>query len=114
MKKEKPAVKTAEKKKKKKSNLTTWLLILILLVGAAIMAYPTVSDWWNSFHASRAIASYSSAVENTDSEKLNAMLEAARAYNRTLLTKENPYVMSDEDLEEYRSLLDLSGTGVMG
>ena len=114
MKKQKPAVNTAEKKKKKKSNLTTWLLILILLVGAGIMAYPTVSDWWNSFHASRAIASYSSTVENTDSEKLNAMLEAARAYNRTLLTKENPYVMSDEDLEEYNSLLDLSGTGIMG
>ena len=114
MKKQKPAVNTAEKKKKKKSNLTTWLLILILLVGAGIMAYPTVSDWWNSFHASRAIASYSSTVENTDSEKLNAMLEAARAYNRTLLTKENPYVMSDEDLEEYNSLLDLSGTGIIG
>ena len=114
MKKQKPAVNTAEKKKKKKSNLTTWLLILILLVGAGLMAYPTVSDWWNSFHASRAIASYSSTVENTDSEKLNAMLEAARAYNRTLLTKENPYVMSDEDLEEYNSLLDLSGTGIMG
>ncbi len=114
MKKEKAAPKTAETKKKKKSNWTTWLLILILLFGAAIMAYPTVSDWWNSFHASRAIASYSSTVENTDSERLNAMLEAARAYNQTLLTKENPYVMTDEDLEEYRSLLDLSGTGIMG
>ncbi len=114
MKKGKPVQTSSDYNKKKKSNLTTWLLVLLLLIGAAIMAYPTVSDWWNSFHASRAIASYSTTVENTDHEKLNAMLEAARAYNRTLLTKENPYVMTDEDLEEYRSLLDLSGTGIMG
>ena len=114
MKKGKPVQTSSDYNKKKKSNLTTWLLVLLLLIGAAIMAYPTVSDWWNSFHASRAIASYSTTVENTDHEKLNAMLEAAHAYNRTLLTKENPYVMTDEDLEEYRSLLDLSGTGIMG
>ena len=104
----------AEKKKRRRSNLTTLLLILVMLIGLGIMAYPTVSDWWNSFHASRAIASYSSQVESVDKEKLDAMIEAAKEYNRSLLHKENPYLMSDEDLEEYNSLLDLSGTGIMG
>ena len=100
--------------KKKKSNLSTIILVLILLLGIGIMAYPTVSDWWNSFHASRAIASYSAAVENTDSEEIQAMLAEARAYNASLLRKENPYRMTDEDLEVYNSLLNLSGNGIIG
>ena len=94
--------------------MTSWALVLVMLLGLGIMAYPMVSDWWNSFHASRAIASYSNAVENVDKEKLDEMIRAAHEYNDKLLKKANPYVMSDEDLEEYNSLLDLSGTGIIG
>ncbi len=103
-----------EKKRKKRSALTSWLLVLVMLVGLGVMAYPTVSDWWNSFHASRAIASYSNAVENVDKEKLDGMIQAAHEYNEKLLKKSNPYAMTEEDLKEYNSLLDLSGTGIMG
>ncbi len=103
-----------ERKKKKKSNLVTWLLVLVMLLGVAIMAYPTVSDWWNSFHASRAIASYSSSVESVDNAKLDEMIEAAHAYNRSLLEKDNPYLMTEENLKKYNSLLNLSGTGIIG
>jgi len=102
------------KSKKKKSNLSTVILVLILILGLGIMAYPTVSDWWNSFHATRAIASYSAAVEKADHDELQAMLEAAREYNESLLYKENPYAMDEEDLARYNSLLDLSGTGIIG
>lgn len=101
-------------KKKKKSNLTTWLLILVMLLGIAIMAYPTVSDWWNSFHATRAIVSYSRQVDETDAAELAAMIQAAHDYNAGLLQKENPYAMTEENLAEYNLLLDLSGTGLMG
>ena len=103
-----------EKRRKKRSALGTWLLVLIMLIGLGIMAYPTVSDWWNSFHASRAIASYSNAVENVDKEKLDDMIRAAHEYNEKLLKKPNPYTMTDEDMAEYNSLLDLSGTGIIG
>ncbi len=103
-----------EKKRKKRSALTTWLLVLVMLIGMGIMAYPTVSDWWNSFHASRAIASYSNAVENIDKEKLDEMIQAAHEYNDRLVKKSNPYSMTDEELAEYNSLLDLSGTGIIG
>ena len=44
-----------------KKNLTNIVLVVILLVGAAILLYPSASDYWNSFHQSRAIASYSEA-----------------------------------------------------
>ena len=105
---------TEDSPKKKKSRLSTVLIILILLIGLAIMAYPTFSDWWNSFHQSRAIASYTEAVEELDPKMMNAMLKAADDYNKRLLRKANRYSMSDEELEEYESLLDLTGSGVMG
>ena len=103
-----------EKRRRRRSNWGTFFLVMMLLVGLGIMAYPTVSDWWNSFHASRAIASYSTTVESVDKEKLDSMIEAARKYNASLLKKDNPYLMTEEDMEEYNSLLDLSGTGVIG
>lgn len=104
----------APKKKKKKSVVTTIVIILILLVGVGIMIYPTFSDWWNSFHQSRAIASYAAVVDEMDPEAVEAMLDEAYEYNKRLLKKTNRYVLSDEELEEYNSILDPSGTGVMG
>ena len=114
MSKKKRPLTAEEKRRKKRSALGTWILVLIMLIGLGIMAYPTVSDWWNSFHASRAIASYSNAVESVDKEKLDEMIQAAHEYNERLLKKPNPYTMTDEDLAEYNSLLDLSGTGIIG
>ena len=101
-------------KKKKSSAWSTVLLVAILLVGIAIMAYPTFSDWWNSFHQSRAIASYVQVVDNTSAEEMDAMLQAAREYNARLLSREARFVPTEEDTEEYQSLLDVSGTGIMG
>ena len=94
--------------------MPTWLLVLVLFTGLGIMAYPTISTWWNTLHASHAITTYSNAVSASDQEKLSRMLEEAHAYNSRLMNKENPYLMTDEDLEEYNALLDLSGTGIMG
>ena len=52
--------------RKKSSIISTILLIIILLVGLSVMLYPTISDWWNSKTQSRAIATYSQAVEQMD------------------------------------------------
>ena len=100
--------------KRKKSNWSTWVLLLVMLVGLAIMAYPTVRNWWNSFHASRAIATYDRSIVEADEAELAAMLEAARAYNETLPEKSNVYLVTEEERAEYESLLNLSGNGLMG
>ena len=39
-----------------KKNLSTILLVLALIIGLCLLLYPTVSDYWNSLHQSRAIA----------------------------------------------------------
>ena len=45
-----------------KKHLSTIILILVFLTGLSLLLYPTVSDYWNSFHQSRAIATYASEV----------------------------------------------------
>lgn len=97
-----------------KKHLSTIILSVILVVGVGLMAYPSVSNWWNSFHQTRAIASYSDAVavmDNTDYEKL---WNDAGVYNQALAEKTNPFFITEEDQRVYNECLNISGTGVMG
>lgn len=99
----------------KKGNLTTVFLILILLVGLSLLLYPTVSDYWNSFHQSRAIASYAEQVSDMDDDTYSELWEEAAAYNRTLPGRgRDRYRMTEAEQAEYESLLDAFGNGILG
>ena len=100
--------------KKKKGNLITIVLVLFLLIGLSLMLYPTVSDYWNSFHQSRAIATYAEQVSLIDDNTCKQLWEEAAAYNQTLFCKTNRYFMTDEERENYNGLLDISGSGIIG
>lgn len=100
--------------KKKKRNWITPFLILILLAGLSLLLYPTVSDYWNSFHQSRAIASYAEDVAKLDTVQYDDLWKAAKKYNEALAKGDINYVLKDEQKEKYESLLNVSGTGVMG
>ena len=102
-----------QKKQRRGPSISTIVLVIILLVGVGILLYPSVSDWWNSMHATRAIASYVTAVEDLSGQEREAMLEAAREYNSRLANGVN-FTHTDEQRAEYDSLLDITGTGIMG
>ncbi|MDO5709519.1 MAG: class C sortase [Coriobacteriales bacterium] len=93
---------------------STALIVLLLVLGSAIMAYPTISDWWNSYHQTRAIATYAAAVESTDPELIEAMLLEAEDYNTKLAHEGSGYAASEVAEEDYDRLLNLDGNGVMG
>jgi len=97
-----------------KKHLVTIILVLLFLTGVALLLYPTVSDYWNSFHQSRAIASYAEAVSNVDNAAYDEMMEEARRYNQRLYRDGRSWDMSDEEREEYQKVLDVTGTGIMG
>ena len=97
-----------------KNNRSTILLILILLIGLSLMLYPSFADWWNSFHSSRAIASYVEQVANIDDAQYEELWDAAWDYNQSLLHRPNDFLLSDEQQEIYKSLLDFGGNGIMG
>ncbi len=98
----------------KKSALSTIILMLVFLVGLSLLLYPTVSDYWNSLHQSRAIANYAEEVAKVDDERYDHLWEDARAYNEELTQKIDRYTVSDEERAEYEGLLNLSGNGIIG
>lgn len=98
---------------KKKRDFTTIFLLLILLAGLSLLLYPSVSDYWNSFHQTRAIASYAEEVANLDDGRYEQLWQAAEAYNASLSGQDTVYALSEERKEAYESLLNVSGTGIM-
>lgn len=100
--------------KNKRNNFTTFLLVLILIAGLSLLLYPTFSDYWNSLHQSRAISSYAEEVANLDEDQYASIWSAAWEYNRSLLSRDTGFALSEEQEETYRQLLDVSGLGVMG
>jgi sortase A len=111
--KKKEIVNKKGKKKKRGPSISTIILLVLLLAGVGILLYPSVSDWWNSLHATRAIAGYVTAVEVMSGREREKILEAARKYNAKLPNGVN-FSITEVEWAEYNNLLDVTGTGIMG
>lgn len=97
-----------------KKNSSTLILVLIFLIGLSLLLYPSFSDYWNSFHQSQAIASYSEQVTEIDDTTYKEMLQEARDYNSSMSLRSNRWVLTDEEKELYYNILNVGGTGIMG
>ena len=108
--------KTRQKRKKKNHRVSNLVLVLILLTGAAIMAYPSFSEYWNSLHQSRAIMGYAQRVAELTNEEYETIWSAALDYNERLLKLPNRWLVDhDENLKaDYETQLNADGTGNMG
>lgn len=100
--------------KKKSSRWTTILLIVILIIGLSLLLYPTFSNWWNALHQTRVIASYTEQVSDIDNEQYAALWQDAWDYNRMIAQRGRLHTLTEEEQLLYQSLLDVSGTGIMG
>lgn len=94
--------------------MITIFLVLMLLAGLSLLLYPTVSNYWNSLHQSRAIAAYVEQVAQIDNETFDQLRGQACAYNRTLVGKAYRYDMTRQEREEYLGLLNVSENGIIG
>ena len=97
--------------KEQKVNI---ILCLVILIGMGLLSYPTVSDWWNSFHQTRAVASYAAAVSQMKTEDYDRLFAEADDYNRKLAGTGMKWSMTDEEIQEYNNVLDISDNGIMG
>ena len=97
-----------------KKHLSTLLLVAVLLIGLSLLLYPSFSDWWNSFHQSRAVASYVEQIGTIDDDEYEEIWDAAWDYNRELTKHPVDFKLSTEQQEEYEALLNIGGNGMMG
>ena len=92
---------------------------LMFLTGFGILAYPTVSDQWNTYRQSRLISDYENVVAEMEPEDYSREWESARSFNDTF-TSNNLYgdVFGEDTGElqetEYWHILNAAGDGVMG
>ncbi len=98
----------------KKGTVSTVILIVVFLVGLSLLLYPSISDYWNELHQSKAIAQYAQEVADIDNELYDQLWAEARAYNQSLPAREDRYAMTAREREEYEGLLSVSGGVVMG
>lgn len=102
-----------------KRKISTILFGLLFLVGFAILAYPTISNQWNTYRQSKLISRYEDVVKNMKPEDFTQEWEQARNFNNTI---EQNSLFSDvfgtdsEDPRgtEYWKILNVAGDGVMG
>ena len=87
---------------------------MIFTVGLSLLLYPTVSDWWNSFHATRAISGYTEAVSDLSDEEYNRILQEAHEYNQSLFEKTNRFHPTQEEHEQYLNILDFNANEMIG
>ena len=90
------------------------VLLFALFVGLAVMLYPTISNWWNSFHSSLAVTNYSETVDSLDEAQKEAMLSEARAFNAQLADAGEISALSAVQKERYEQLLNPGNDGIMG
>ena len=96
-----------------RKNLVTIILLGMIVVGLGLIAYPSVADWWNSFHQTRAVAAYASVIADMSHEEYDKILNEAAEYNKQIAETGVRWHMSDEEIQEYNSILDVTGTGIM-
>jgi sortase A len=92
---------------------TTILVLLCFLIGLSLLLYPSVSNWWNSLHASSVIVEYNAAQEELSAEDYEALFAAAEDYNRNISEIDFPLMYCDQ-VAGYEQVLNLDGSGVMG
>ena len=97
----------------KKHGLTL-ILSTILLVGLGLIAYPSFSDYWNSFHQAKAIATYAENVADMSQEKYDEILGKAERYNKKLAKTGIRWQLTEEQKEEYNKQLVVGDTSIMG
>jgi sortase A len=96
-----------------KKHLPTIILVLVFLIGLSALLYPTISDYVNSIHQSRAIADYSATLKDYTETDVTEELTAADDYNAAL--RKTPMAFYNPKLVDgYKNLLNVKGTGIMG
>ena len=96
-----------------KKTWPTVIVIVCFLIGLSLLLYPSVSNWWNSIHASSVIIDYAAAQKKLSDEECAALFAAAEAYNRSISEIDFPLMYYDQ-VEGYEQTLNLDGSGVMG
>lgn len=115
MKKNKSAAQRDKKQAPLSKKITTIFIVIIIIAGLGLVLYPTVSDLLKTIAYHQAIVEYQSVVEAMDDSTYEEILRRANEYNEKLLGQGHIRVtLSDEELADYNSQMNVDDSGIMG
>lgn len=97
-----------------RKHMSTFIAVLIFITGLSLLLYPTVSNYMNSLHQSKVVANYSDKMKKMNKKEKQAEINRAKAYNKTLVLNDARFTPTEEQLAEYKSILNADGLGMMG
>lgn len=100
-----------------KRKLTNIIFAVLFLAGFLILVYPAAANFWNQQREKQLINTYEETTKEATPEDLSRMLEEARVYNAKQLGNAVPDAFAEGEAEldeQYESLLNYNGDGVMG
>lgn len=110
-----------------KQKVVKFFVILLFLAGFGLLAYPTISNEWNTYVQSTLINDYEQCLSEMTEEDYSVEWEKARAFNETITDNQigsdafgvnadgDAITPTEEFLNsEYYSVLNVNGDGIMG
>ena len=100
---------------KRKNTIIIICFVLVILLGAGAAAYPLIASINNEHTQSLVQTEYEEKIQQLDTSEIDAALEAAREYNKTISTVQIEDIDKIKaDLPPYEDLLNLANNGIMG
>ena len=100
---------------KRKNTIIIICFVLVILLGAGAAAYPLIASINNEHTQSLVQTEYEEKIQQLDPSEIDAALEAAREYNKTISTVQIEDIDKIKaDLPPYEDLLNLANNGIMG
>ena len=96
-----------------KNKLFYIILVVVFLAGLSLLLYPTISNAYNTWLQSKAIAEYSRQAGQMDQEVYEQEMAKANNHNQELLERSDPYSLTEEQLERYKNILAVTNQGIM-
>ncbi len=98
--------------KKKLVIKTISKLCILSVIG--LLCYPAISDIYDAINTSHIISEYEQVANEIENQDYMDIIEQANRYNEELAKKPSNYELSQEEMEKYKSILNIDGNGLMG
>ncbi len=96
-----------------KNKLFYTVLVVIFLAGLSLLLYPTLSNAYNAWLQSKAIAEYTQQTDEMDKQKYEQEMQKAQAFNAALLERKDPFSLSETLLQQYNNTLAVTDKDIM-
>lgn len=96
-----------------KRNKIKIILIIIFFIGVFILLYPSISQYYNSFVSSKAVADYDKIFANMKNKDYSNIFNEADKYNQELTKLKFP-LLEYKKLSNYTNIININNNGMMG